>query len=120
MKALYTCDHCNYSTTDLEKMKQHEAAHKDAEILANRINGLIVEYNSKHDDAFCIAKYTPNLANKKPKPKAEPEKPAKKPAENLHSNSASVIAVAPHPLSTFVDDCIKALDVTLKTFEGGV
>lgn len=65
MKAVYSCDHCNFTTSDLEAMEKHEAAHKDAEILANRINALIAEYNNKHDETFYIAKYTPSPVNKK-------------------------------------------------------
>lgn len=78
MKAVYSCDHCNFTTSDLEAMEKHEAAHKDAEILANRINALIAEYNNKHDETFYIAKYTPSPVNKK---KAE-KPPVKNTAEN--------------------------------------
>lgn len=105
-----TYDHCNYSTTDFDKMNAHEAAHKDAEVLANRINGLIAEYNSKHDDMFCIAKYTPNLAKKSvnaktdvKKPCAENKKPAVKPSADKDSAPTNV-----HPVSKdTLDDLFK-------------
>lgn len=124
MKALYTCDHCNFSSTDLEKMKAHEAAHQDAEVLANRINGLIAEYNAKHDDAFCIAKYTPNLANKK---KPEPaksankpaEKPAKKPAGNSPSNNPDTISEFLDAFPVFLCNVANAIDEAFSPFEGG-
>lgn len=48
MKTTYSCEHCDFTTTNLEEMTAHEKTHTEREKLVNEINAKIEAFNNNH------------------------------------------------------------------------
>lgn len=48
MKTTYSCEHCDFTTTNLEEMIAHEKTHTEREKLVNEINAKIEAFNNNH------------------------------------------------------------------------